>query len=97
MKVAAQSCFVFSCNFEFNVTDSRRLFLKGAGMANIILNPDEEVVRRIRAGLAAKGGYCPCKLGQKEENKCMCEEFRAQIADPDFEGFCHCTLYYKKK
>jgi hypothetical protein len=27
----------------------------------------------------------------------MCEEFRAQIADKDFEGFCHCRLYYKEK
>lgn len=63
-------------------------------MANIRLNPDEEVVRRIRAGLAAKGGYCPCKLGKQEENKCMCKEFREQIADPTFEGYCHCMLYY---
>jgi len=27
----------------------------------------------------------------------MCKEFRDQIADPDFEGFCHCMLYYKYK
>jgi hypothetical protein len=27
----------------------------------------------------------------------MCAEFRHQIADPDFEGFCHCYLYYKEK
>ena len=27
----------------------------------------------------------------------MCQEFRDQIADPDFEGFCHCMLYYKSK
>ena len=31
------------------------------------------------------------------ENKCMCKEFREQIADPNFEGFCHCMLYYKSK
>ncbi len=66
-------------------------------MAKISLNPDTEVVRRIKEGLAAKGGYCPCKLGQKEENKCMCKEFREQIADPNYEGFCHCMLYYKEK
>ena len=24
-------------------------------------------------------------------------EFKAQIADPEFEGFCHCMLYYKEK
>ena len=27
--------------------------------------------------------------------KCMCQEFKDQIADPLFEGFCHCMLYYK--
>ena len=31
------------------------------------------------------------------ENKCMCKEFRDQIADPNFEGYCHCRLYYKYK
>ena len=25
----------------------------------------------------------------------MCQEFKDQIADPDFEGYCHCMLYYK--
>ena len=43
------------------------------------------------------GGYCPCRLSRTEENKCMCEEFRNQIKDPDFEGYCHCMLYYKEK
>ena len=27
----------------------------------------------------------------------MCREFREQIADPEFEGFCHCMLYYKSR
>ena len=31
------------------------------------------------------------------ENKCVCKEFREQIADPDFEGYCHCMLFYKSK
>ena len=25
----------------------------------------------------------------------MCKEFRDQMKDPNFEGFCHCLLYYK--
>jgi hypothetical protein len=25
----------------------------------------------------------------------MCQEFKDQIADPGFEGFCHCMFYYK--
>ena len=66
-------------------------------MAKITLNPDPEIVATIREGLKAKGGYCPCQMGREEKYKCMCEEFREQIADPDFEGYCHCLLYYKSK
>ena len=64
-------------------------------MPKIRLNENEDVVRTIREGLAAKGGYCPCRVEIKEEYKCMCQEFRDQIKDPTFEGFCHCLLYYK--
>ena len=63
----------------------------------ITLNPDESVVKTIKDGLLKKDGFCPCKLGKLPENKCMCVEFKEQIADPDFEGFCHCRLYYKSK
>ena len=52
-------------------------------------NEDKSVVERIKKGLKEKDGFCPCKLGKLPENKCMCEEFKAQIADPDFEGYCH--------
>jgi ferredoxin-thioredoxin reductase catalytic subunit len=58
-------------------------------------NPDKEIVRTVREGLKAKDGYCPCRLGKDEDNKCMCKEFREQIKDPNFEGYCHCLLYYK--
>ena len=61
----------------------------------ITLNEDKEIVKLIKEGLEKKGGYCPCRLGKKEEYKCMCEEFKEQIKDPNFEGFCHCKLYYK--
>ena len=60
-------------------------------------NEDEEIVKAVKEGLAKTGGYCPCRREKTEENKCMCKEFRDQIADPDFEGFCHCLLYYKEK
>ncbi|MBQ8641465.1 MAG: ferredoxin thioredoxin reductase catalytic beta chain [Clostridia bacterium] len=63
----------------------------------ITLNPDPEIVKMVKDGLAEKGGYCPCRLEKTEENKCICKEFREQIADPEFEGFCHCLLYYKAK
>ncbi len=63
----------------------------------ITLNPDREIVDTVKKGLEKKGGYCPCRYEKTEDNKCMCREFREQIADPDFEGFCHCLLYYKSK
>lgn len=61
------------------------------------LNEDEALVKTIAEGLKKKGGFCPCRLGKKDEFKCMCREFREQIADPDFEGYCHCMLFYKSK
>ena len=64
---------------------------------SIRLNEDPEIVRVIREGLKAKGGYCPCRVQRTPEYKCMCKEFRDQIKDPDFEGYCHCLLYYKEK
>ena len=63
----------------------------------IRLNEDKQVFATVREGLIAKGGFCPCRVGKKPEYKCMCEEFRNQIADPNYEGFCHCKLFYKEK
>ena len=63
----------------------------------IRLNENEEIVKTIKEGLKAKGGYCPCRLERTEDNKCIFKEFREQIADPNFEGYCHCMLYYKEK
>ena len=63
----------------------------------IKFNPDEEIVKIVKEGLEKTGGYCPCKREHTEENRCMCREFREQIADPEFEGYCHCMLYYKSK
>ena len=63
----------------------------------ITLNPDKEVVQAVKEGLKRTGGYCPCRLERTEDNKCMCREFREQIADPDFEGYCHFMLYYKSR
>ena len=65
------------------------------GMA-VQLNEDQEMVKLVRDGLKRTGGYCPCRLERTEENKCICREFREQIADPEFKGYCHCMLYYKE-
>ena len=63
----------------------------------ITVNHDAEIVQTVKEGLKRTGGYCPCRREKKEEYKCMCEEFKKQISDPDFEGYCHCMLYYKSK
>lgn len=69
---------------------------EGGFTMKILLNENEEIVKMIKEGLVRTGGYCPCRLERIEDNKCMCKEFRDQIKDPEFEGFCHCMLYYKK-
>ena len=63
----------------------------------VSLNPDTEIVSAVREGLRRTGGYCPCRIERTEDTKCMCLEFRRQLEDPEFEGFCHCYLYYKQK
>ena len=63
----------------------------------ITLNPNEEIVKIVKEGLERRNGYCPCRREMNDDTKCMCKEFRDQIADPNFEGFCHCMLYYKRK
>lgn len=61
----------------------------------IEFNPNEEIVRVVKGGLEKSGGYCPCRREKTEDTKCICKEFREQIADTNYEGFCHCMLYYK--
>ena len=63
----------------------------------IRFNDDPKIVETVREGLRRKDGYCPCRPQRTPENICMCQEFRDQIADPNFEGYCHCRLYYKEK
>ena len=63
----------------------------------IRLNENAQVVQSVKEGLKRTGGYCPCRLDRTEDNKCMCKEFRSQIEDPTFEGYCHCLLYYKER
>lgn len=66
-------------------------------MGKVRVNEDQEIVRTVREGLKRTGGYCPCRLERIDSNKCICEEFKEQIADPEFEGYCHCMLYYKER
>ena len=61
----------------------------------VALNTDTKLVKVVRDGLVKKGGYCPCRLPKNPEFFCPCDEFKAQLADPDYHGLCHCRLYLK--
>ena len=63
----------------------------------IYFNKDEKIVNAIRVGLKNREGYCPCIREKSPDTICMCKQFREQICDPEFEGYCHCHLYYKEK
>lgn len=63
----------------------------------VVENENKEVVKVIKEGLKRTGGYCPCKRERTQDTICMCKEFREQIKDPNYEGYCHCMLYYKYK
>ena len=63
----------------------------------IVKNPDSKKYEQVTELVKNNDGYCPCMLFKTEDTKCMCKEFRDQIKDPDYEGFCHCMLYYKYK
>lgn len=63
----------------------------------ITYNENSKIVEMLRNKICSNGGFCPCRREQVEDNRCMCKEFREQIADPDYEGYCHCMLYYKAK
>ena len=64
---------------------------------SIRLNDDAAYVATLREGLRREDGPCPCRRERAAETRCPCKEFRLQMADPDFEGWCHCRLYYKSK
>ena len=63
----------------------------------IIPNPNKEEWDEATEAVKANGGYCPCKPMKTPDTLCICKEFREQIKDPNFEGYCHCMLYYKSK
>ena len=65
--------------------------------SNVKFNSDSKFVERLQSVMQKNGGYCPCRIQRTPENICICQEFREQMADPDFSGFCHCKLYYKEK
>lgn len=58
----------------------------------IIKNPDTEYVAEMKNKLKENSGYCPCSIIRSQDTKCMCKDFRDQVARNE-PGFCHCGLY----
>ncbi len=54
------------------------------------LNPDEEHIAGIIAGLAKKEGHCPCRVKKDDTTLCPCDEFTGQ-------GICKCKLFVKSE
>ncbi len=69
----------------------RQLFMDN----KVVVNPDEKLARVVREGVVRKNGFCPCRLPKLPEFFCPCDEFKEQLADPNYHGLCHCRLYLK--
>ena len=61
-------------------------------MINVTTNSNKDFVREFRKKLKENEGYCPCSLIKNKDTKCMCKEFREQIAN-GIAGECHCGLF----
>jgi len=72
-------------------TAIRRLF----GANHVALNPDAKLAAVVESGVIRKNGFCPCRLPKLPEFFCPCDEFKGQLADPNYHGLCHCRLYLK--
>lgn len=85
------------CEFKvFPRTEENSTLIREAFISNgVIENPDEKTTSIVRSGLRRKEGFCPCRLAKTPENFCPCEEFRNQLSDSQYHGFCHCRLYLK--
>lgn len=58
----------------------------------IEINSDKDLVEEIRNKIKENNGHCACAIIFDEYSKCMCKEFREQIAN-GIVGECHCGLY----
>lgn len=61
------------------------------------VNPDQKIASAIIKGLIMKEKkfgkrYCPCRIGNVDENVCPCIYHKEEI---EKDGHCHCTLFVK--
>lgn len=61
-------------------------------MIRVVTNSDKNLVKEIREKIKENNGHCACAITFDEDNKCMCKEFREQVAN-GVVGECHCGLY----
>ena len=57
----------------------------------IKVNKNKKLVAEVKQRIKDNNGYCPCRIEQTPDTKCMCKEFREQTNT----GTCHCGLYIK--
>ena len=73
-------------------TEIRRLFDEG----RVVLNPEPAgLAAKVWQGVLRKNGFCPCRIPKNPEFFCPCDEFKGQLADPEYHGLWHCRLYLK--
>lgn len=58
---------------------------------NIKMTDNVKLQKIILDKLKENDGYCPCRIEQTPDTKCMCKEFREQTNT----GTCHCGLFIK--
>ena len=56
------------------------------------VNEDEAYVKKMRKLLEKNDGYCPCRLEHTDDTRCLCKQFRDDVAAGK-TGECHCGLY----
>lgn len=56
---------------------------------------NDEEAAKIREGIKASGGHCPCinPVFYSDDTKCMCKNFR----EAPVGTICHCGLYIKEE
>ena len=65
-------------------------------MAKVRLNENEEIVKMVKEDLR-KRAVTALYAGDQQDTRVYVSRIPDQIADPDFEGYCHCMLYYKER
>jgi len=85
------------CTFKASPrTPESSTAIRGAfAAAGVVVNPDAKLAQVVREGVLRKNGFCPCRLPKLPEFFCPCDEFKGQLADPNYHGLCHCRLYLK--